>query len=326
MARPFLGTFPVVLGEGSMYERLRRGGGASFDPEIAYAGMLYDEAGRDVLAATHREYLDIGQRHGMPMVAGTPTWRAGAARIAKSAHAGKPVNADAVRFMKELRDTFGPKAARILIAGVTGPFADGFKPDEAPSAEAAAGIHRPQAEALAEAGVDFFKVQTLPSFAEARGIAKALQSTGLPYVLSFVIRRDGCVLDGTPLDLAINTIDAETLRPPDSYAVNCVHASVFTAAYKAIRERDPSAAERVLGIDANTSAKTPEELDGLAEIDTEAPGDFGDNVAALHETFGIAYLGGCCGSSTEHIAALAGHLAAPTKSALGGKSQVRTSS
>ncbi len=310
MRRAFLDSFPVILGEGSMFERLRRGGSEAFDTDIAYAGMLYDETGRDALAATHREYLDIGQQYGLPMVAGTPTWHANASRIAKSAHAGKAVNADACNFMKALRETYGPDATPILIAGVTGPFGDGYKPEEAPATAAAFDLHTPQIAALAKAGVDFFKVQTLPSFAEARGIAKALQTTGLPYVLSFVIRRDGCILDGTPLDLAINTIDDETRTPPASYAVNCVHTSVFSTAYSAIHDRNPMAAERVLGIDANTSAKSPEELDGLSEIDTEAPEDFGRNVSALHDQFGISYLGGCCGSSTEHIAALAERCAA----------------
>lgn len=305
MRRAFLDSFPIILGEGSMYERLRRGGSEAFDPDIAYAGMLYDETGRDVLAATHREYLDIGQRYGLPMVAGTPTWHANASRIAKSAHAGRAINADACHFMVALRESYGPDAAPILIAGVTGPFGDGYKPEEAPDTAAAIDLHSPQIAALAEAGIDFFKVQTLPSVAEARGIAKVLGSTGLPYVLSFVIRRDGCVLDGTPLDLAINAIDDETQTPPASYAVNCVHTSVFSAAYEAIHRRSATAAERILGIDANTSAKTPEELDGLSEIETEAPDDFGRNVLALNEKFGIAYLGGCCGSSTEHIAALA---------------------
>jgi homocysteine S-methyltransferase len=207
--------------------------------------------------------------------------------------------------MKALRQSYGPDAAPILIAGVTGPFGDGYKPEEAPDTAAAIELHTPQIAALAEAGIDFFKVQTLPSVAEARGIAKVLGTTGKPYVLSFVIRRDGCVLDGTPLDLAISTIDDETRNSPASYAVNCVHTSVFSAAYSLIHDRSATAAERILGIDANTSAKTPEELDGLSEIDTEAPDDFGKNVSALNENFGIAYLGGCCGSSTEHIAALA---------------------
>lgn len=310
MRRAFLDGYSIILGEGSMYERLRRGGSKAFDPAIAYAGMLYDETGREVLAATHREYLDIGQRYRLPMVAGTPTWHANASRIARSAHTGRAINADGCDFMKALRASYGPDAAPILIAGVTGPFGDGYKPEEAPDTTAAIDLHTPQIAALAEAGIDFFKVQTLPSFAEARGIAKVLGSTGLPYVLSFVIRRDGCVLDGTPLDLAINAIDDETQNPPSSYAVNCVHTSVFSAAYSSIHARSATAAERILGIDANTSAKTPEELDGLSEIDTEAPDDFGRNVSALNENFGIAYLGGCCGSSTEHIAALAAQCAA----------------
>lgn len=305
MLQKFLGKYPVVLGEGSMYERLRRGGSDAFDPEIAYGGMLYDDAGREFLAATHREYLDIGQRHGLPIVAGTPTWRASADRVARSAHAGKPVNKDACTFMREIRDGYGPNAATILIAGITGPQGDGYKPDEAPDTEAALEIHRPQINALAEAGIDFFKVQTLPSFAEARGIAEAIEATGLPYVLSFVIGRDGCILDGTPLDVAIETIDSERQRPPAGYAVNCVHTSVFSTAFSALQSRNAMAAGRLQGIDANTSAKTPEELDGLTELDTEAPADFGKNVAALNTQFGISYLGGCCGSSTEHIDALA---------------------
>ncbi|SLN70018.1 Homocysteine S-methyltransferase [Roseovarius albus] len=300
-----INNFPVILGEGSMYERLRRGGSSAFDPEIAHAGMLYDEIGRKVLRDTHREYLDIGQKYQIPMACGTPTWRAGDARVKKSAHAGISVNADAVLFMVKLRDSYGPSASPIVISGVTGPYGDGYLPNEAPDIDAARELHKPQINELAEAGVDFLKALTLPSFAEARGIAQVMQTTGLPYVLSFVIRPDGCILDGTPLDLAIDTIDQETHWSPMHYAVNCVHASVFSAVCTAIRDSNPTAAERLQGIDANTSAKTPEELNGLTEIDTEAPDQFGRNIAALLENFGITHLGGCCGSSTEHIAALA---------------------
>ncbi len=288
-----------------MYERLRRGASDTFDPFIAYAGMLYDDNGREVLAATHREYLDIGQRQKLPMVAGTPTWRASAERIARSRFAGKPVNEDACDFMKGLSTSYGSDSTPILIAGITGPAGDGYKPEEAPDEEAARAFHAPQIEGLVDGGVDLFKVQTLPAFAEARGIARLLAETDIPYVMSFVIRRDGTLLDGTPLDHAIVDIDDAVKRPPASYNINCVHTSVFAAAMSVIRERNPHAAQRVLGIDANTSAKTPEELNGLQEIDTEAPEEFGRNVFALHEEVGICYLGGCCGSSTEHMAQLA---------------------
>lgn len=288
-----------------MYERLRRAGSTAFDPDIAYAAMLYDETARSMLVQTHREYLDIGQKYGVPMVAGTPTWRANHIRVNRSAFAGKPVNRDGVRFMSELRESYGRDAAPILLAATTGPLGDGYKPEEAPDKQTAIRVHRPQIEELANSGIDFFKVQTLPEVGEARGIAELMAQTGMPYVLSFVIRPDGCVLDGTPLEQAIEIIDSEAGTPPACYSVNCVHTSVFSAALTRMREKAPAAADRVSGIDANTSAKSPEELDGLEEIDTEAPDDFGRNLAGLRASFGLRYLGGCCGSSTGHIEALA---------------------
>ncbi len=308
MSKGFLDRYPLVLGEGSMYERLRRGASSSFEPYIAHAGMIYDEIGRQVLLGTHREYLDIGQQFGVPMVAGTPTWRASADRVAKSRFTGKPVNTDAYAFMTELKESYGPDASPILIAGVTGPFGDGYLPDEAPDTQSAIELHAPQVEELAKTGIDFFKAQTLPSFQEAKGIAQVLSSTGLPYVLSFVVRPDGCILDGTPIDVAIDVIDNETQRHPANYAINCVHASVFSSTYWTAYDRNHNAAQRIVGIDANTSAKTPEELEGLTEIDTEAPEDFGKNLASLHQLFEVSYLGGCCGSSTSHICSLAAHL------------------
>ncbi|WP_170337290.1 homocysteine S-methyltransferase family protein [Ruegeria arenilitoris] len=308
MSKGFLDSYPLILGEGSMYERLRRGVSGSFDPHIAHAGMIYDEIGRQVLFDTHRGYLNIGQQYGVPMIAGTPTCRASADRVAKSRFADKPVNTDAYASMKEVKASYGPDASPILIAGVTGPFGDGYLPDEAPDTQSAIELHAPQVEELAKTGIDFFKAQILPSFQEAKGIAQVLSSTGLPYVLSFVIRPDGCILDGTPTDIAIDVIDNETQRPPSNYAINCVHASVFSSTYRTAYDRYQSAAQRIVGFDANSSAKTPEELEGLDEIDTEAPEDFGENLASLHQLFGISYLGGCCGSSTSHISSLAAHL------------------
>ena len=88
-----------VLGEGSLYERLRRSPAVRLDPQIAHAGLIYDDGARAVLAGVHREYLDIGQRHGLPMIAASPTWRANKQRIARSEFAGLPVNRDGARFM-----------------------------------------------------------------------------------------------------------------------------------------------------------------------------------------------------------------------------------
>ena len=44
--------------------------------------------------------------------------------------------------------------------------------------------------------MDFIKVATLPSVSEAYGIASAISSNKIPYILSFVINSDGTILDG----------------------------------------------------------------------------------------------------------------------------------
>lgn len=310
MANSCLDKQDLLLGEGSMYERLRRSGAEAFDPMIAHAGFLYDDLGQQVLAETHREYLDIGQKYGLPMVAGTPTWRTSAARIAASGHASESVNADAARFMRDLCDGYGADAVPILICGVTGPKGDGYLPDEAPTSDEARLFHRPQIEALAGAGVDYLSAFTLPNAEEAFGIAQEMAATGLPYQLSFVLRPDGTLLDGTALADVIERIDNDTDRPPHSYASNCVHASVFASALRVTAARNPQAVARMVELNANTSAKSPEELDGLEELDTEAPEDFGANMAGLRSAFGIKSLGGCCGTGTEHIEALARELIA----------------
>ena len=297
----------VLLGEGSLYERLRRSPAVAFDPQLAHGGLIYDEAAREVLAAVHREYLDIGQRHGIPMIASSATWRANQARIAASAFAGRAVNQDNVGFMQALRDSYGPQAAPILIAGQSGPKGDAYLPGEAPAADQAEAFHGPQLEALAEAGVDLLMAQTLPALPEALGVARAAARTGLPTVISFVVRADGSLLDGHPLTEAVGLIDRELAEPPAAYNVNCVHASVFASAMSLSEARDAAAAARVVGLHANTSAKTPEELAGLAPLDTEAPEDFGRNLAALRER-GTRVLGGCCGTSTAHMEALAARL------------------
>ncbi len=305
MYQNFGKQFDLILGEGSMYERLRRIGNINFDPHIAYASLIYDDKSRNVLEQVHREYLDIGQHFGLPMIATTPTWRANTERISKSNYADCPVNRDCSHFMLELRESYGQNAHPILIGGNSGPKGDGYLPEEAPSTEEAEEFHYSQVAELASGGVDFLIAKTLPAFGEALGIARIMADTKLPYIISFVVRRDGTLLDGTPLDKAIHKIDNETSRPPATYYLNCVHASIFTAALKSTKERNPIAAARITGLDANTSAKDPDELEGLDEIETELPADFGNNLWLVHKTFGTVYLGGCCGSSTEHIEALA---------------------
>ncbi|MGZ8869355.1 MAG: homocysteine S-methyltransferase family protein, partial [Thermoanaerobaculia bacterium] len=89
-----------MLTEGSVYELLRRDPRIVFDPHIAHAGLIYDDASRALLAGVHAAYIEIARERGLPIIAFADTWRASAARIAISAFRGRAVNRDNLEFLR----------------------------------------------------------------------------------------------------------------------------------------------------------------------------------------------------------------------------------
>lgn len=305
----WLAHTPCILGEGSLIERLRRASGPELDPFVVNSGFIYSAEGRAALAAIYRQYLEIGRSFDLPLVLSTPTWRAGRERIAAAGLADRDVNADNVRFLDELRREQGDYAAKVKICGLLSCRGDAYRPGEALNAAEAESFHAWQAERLARAGVDFLLAATLPALTEAAGLAAALAATGVPYLVSFVVRKAGTLLDGTPLKQAIAAIDAAVSPQPAAYLVNCSHASIFRAALDHAGNSSPLVRGRIIGLFANTAALEPEQLDNSAELIEEEPERFAAGLAALRDHFGLKLLGGCCGTDDRHIRALAARLA-----------------
>ena len=304
-----LTSAPAILGEGAVIERLRRMPGITLDEQLVNSALIYDPAGRAALETICRQYLDIGQRYNLPLLVSTPTWRAGRERIAAAGLAGRDLNAANFRFLDGLRQEYGTYGRNVLIAGLMSCRGDAYRPGEALSAGEAEVFHRWQADRLAAAGVDLLLAATLPALSEAIGLARALGATGLPYLVSFVVRPEGTLLDGTPLGEAISTIDASATPAPLAYLVNCSHASVFRSAFHHPGNSSPVVRQRLIGLLANTAPLSPEELDNSTELVEEEPERFGANVAALFDAPGMRILGGCCGTDERHIEALARCLA-----------------
>jgi len=305
-----LATSPVILGEGAVIERLRRMPHIRLDEHVVNSALIYHDRGRNALAEICRQYLAIGRAYGLPLLLSTPTWRAGRERIAAAGLANRDLNGDNFRFLDALRREQGDYGRKVAISGLMSCKGDAYRPEEALSTPEARAFHAWQAEALAAAGVDLLLAATLPALSEAVGLAQAQAATGLPYLVSFVARPEGTLLDGTPFKEAIAVIDSLASPPPLAYLVNCTHASVFRRAVSNERNSSPLVRERVIGLLANTSALSPEELDNSAELVVEAPETFGSAVAALHSELGMKVLGGCCGTDDRHIDCLARRLAA----------------
>jgi len=300
-------TSKIILTEGGMIERIKRDEFVKLDPNIAHSGLIYDKKGREILRKIYSGYIDVGRKYNCPVLSLAPTWRANPERIEKSVFRNKrkEINSDCVDFLNDIRKTYFDFSKSIFIGGMMACKGNAYNPKEALSKNEAKLFHQEQAKYLAESNVDFIKAATLPALSEALGIAAAISTYNIPYILSFVINGDASLLDGTPIYKAIEIIDSEIDHIPLLYMINCVHPTIFEKAISKEAIISPNILNRILGFQANSSSKSPSELDNLSYLDTTQPEEFADLMFSIHKKFGTKILGGCCGTDDSHINALA---------------------
>jgi S-methylmethionine-dependent homocysteine/selenocysteine methylase len=221
------------------------------------------------------------------------------------------VNRNAVRRMREMvarwreRTEATSEDCPVLIAPEIGPRGDGYGLDAAESVtpEAAAAYHRPQLAALARAGVDVVFALTLTSVAEAIGIVRCARDLDLPLIVSATVETNGHLPDGTSLGAFITEVDRATDGSAVGFMVNCAHPKHLAPILEA--EAGPPWLSRFLGLRANASDKSHEELDNSTTLDAGDPADLASRMAALQGAYDLRILGGCCGTDAQHI----GHIA-----------------
>jgi homocysteine S-methyltransferase len=288
-----------ILTEAAVVERLRRSEGVRLDPMLVHAPLIYSEEGRIALSAIYNEYLAIAKGRDLPMLICTPTWRANKERVSKVGGDSR-INQDSVTFLRDLVEARcdGPDFD-VRIGGTLGCMNDCYLPEEALSAELSEDFHTWQVNELADGGVDYLIAVTLPEIQEAIGLARAMAQSGLPYFISFVVGKDGHVLDGTPLDQAITLIDNILERPPTGYFVNCSYPS-----YLDISDFSADGASRLVGFQANASSLSHSELEGASEVKAEPIVDWTASMKRLNSQLGVKVLGGCCGTDARHLHSL----------------------
>jgi homocysteine S-methyltransferase len=288
----------LILAEAAMCERLRRMAGIALNPILFNSPLVYDARGRAAMEEIWGQYRDIARDAGVPILLCAPTWRADRARI-EQAGVPETINRDAVTYMRGLRDRWDHPRSPVLVAGLVGPKNDCYQPSQGLSESEASRFHEWQARELAGAGVDLLLAQTMPAMPEARGLARAMAGTGLPYIISFVINRRGEVFDGTPLAAAVAEMDASPETRPLRYMVNCAYPTFICA------HRQPASLfERLIGIQANSSSRDQQDLDGESETRRDSLDDWVRQMLILHREYGMKLLGGCCGTDDRYLAGI----------------------
>lgn len=273
-------------------------------PLFAAFPLLRDVRGKAALDRYMRRYAEIAISHGKGLVLDTPTWRASsrwAAELGYSQEALKDVHRDAVSALMELRKELQTLATPMVINGAIGPQDDGYNPETFMSADAAADYHGPQIEWFSEFGADMVSAITMTYVEEAQGIARAAKAAGMPCVVSFTVETDGRLPSGDGLRSAIEAVDRDTDGSPAYFMINCAHPDHFASVVNEPGEWR----QRIMGLRANASRMSHEELDNADELDEGNPSELGQQYRALRDALpNLAVLGGCCGTDHRHVEAI----------------------
>ncbi len=286
-----LDNHDLVLMEAAIVEPIRRGGRVDLHPTLVNAPLIYSDAGRRELRSLYERYIAIADQAGLPLMLCTPTWRANRERVEQS---GLPptMNRDAVSFLQEIRGV----RETVGIGGLIGCRNDCYRPEQGLAADEAESFHAWQIDEQAAAGADYLIAETICSVNEAQGIARAMAKTGLPYIVSFVIRRDGCILDGTSLLDGILAVDKVVQEKPLGFLVNCAWPGFLNA------EKQPREVfRRLIGFQANGSSLDHADLDNADDLQAENVSEWGEAMIRLNREFGMKILGGCCGTGAGHL-------------------------
>ena len=156
-------------------------------------------------------------------------------------------------------------------------------------------VYKEQAKIIAEAGADLFVVETMMSLQECRAAVLAIREVcALPVMVSLTYNEDGRTLYGTDPVTAVVVMQS---LGADAVGMNC--STGPEAMLEPIAKMAEYAAIPLL---AKPNAGMPELIDGQTVFNVE-PEEFAEVGKKLVEE-GAAIIGGCCGTTPEHIRAL----------------------
>lgn len=302
--RDCIKTNKNILMEGALGERLKREYNLKIDEIIAMANLIYSEYGAVALETLWNEYIEIARKYRLPFIATTPTRRANHERIIKSGYS-KKIILDNVRFLKNIQKNSG---IEMYVGGLMGCKGDAYTGIGALDEKEALEFHRWTVEKFQKANVDFLYAGIMPCLSEATGLARAIDDTGLPYIISFTIQQDGKLIDGTTIAKAIRYIDESTVNKPVCYMANCVHPSIVFKALAHSFNDTPIVKERFRGIQANTSPLSYAELDNSIDLKCSEPEEFAEEMIKLVNIGNFQIWGGCCGTDNRHMECVAQRL------------------
>jgi methionine synthase / methylenetetrahydrofolate reductase(NADPH) len=253
-----------------------------------FINRSYDELNLsqpDLIRGIHHEYLQAGAE-----IIETNTFGANSFRLARHSLADKvdEINRAGVRLAREAAKSFD-----VWVAASVGPLGTRIEPLGKTSFQEAREAFRQQIQALVDSGIDLIMLETFGYLEEIHQAMLAAKdvSPSLPMVAQVTIDEDGNALDGA---------DPATFVPKlaewgaDVIGCNC---SVGPVAMLDAMERVRAATS--LPLAAQPNAGIPRSVEGR-NIYLCSP-EYMASYARKFVAAGVRLVGGCCGTTPEHI-------------------------
>ena len=245
-----------------------------------------------LVAEIHRDYIQAGAE-----IIKTNTFGANRTKLARHGLDEKvaEVNAAAVNLAQRV---VAASFKEIFIAGDMGPLGVPLAPFGRMQVDEAREVYKEQAKALVDAGVDLILIETMVDLYAVRAAVEAVREVDpdMPVIASMAFTRDRRTLLGdTPQEVARKIHDLDV----DVIGVNCSGGpSQLLYILRQMHQTVPEAKFSVM-----PNAGFPEKSGG--RIMYPAGPDYFHDYALSFWRSGASVIGGCCGTTPDHIEVIA---------------------
>ncbi|MBV9359118.1 MAG: bifunctional homocysteine S-methyltransferase/methylenetetrahydrofolate reductase [Chloroflexi bacterium] len=244
----------------------------------------------DLVQEIHRAYIAAGAD-----VIETNTFAANRVRLADFGldDRVREINFRGVRLAREAREVSGES---VFLAGSISGLGQPLAPVGTISLDAARAVFVEQIEALLEAGVDLLVLETFSNLEELREavLAATSVSSELPILAEVSIADDGTTLAGATPDAVVDLLEP--------LGVTAVGVNCGVGPQSALEAIERMAARTRLPLVAMPNAGVPA-TQGGRQMYLASPAYFAEYVGRFSRA-GVSILGGCCGTTPAHIAAM----------------------
>ena len=248
----------------------------------------------DGVQAVHRRYIAAGAE-----LIETNTFGANRFKLAQYGleHRVRDINYQGARAAREAREIAGEA---VFVAGSLGPSGFAFRPSQVAGPEEVTAAYQEQVEGLLEGGVDLLIFETFTDTNElTAAVQAARRACDLPVVAQLTFTEEMRTLAGQDVAAAVRALEELDL---DVIGTNC---TVGPQGVLDVVLAMASMTNRPLI--AMPNAGLPQVLEGRF-IYLSTPSYFGEYASRFREA-GVAVLGGCCGTTPQHIEAMRDALA-----------------